>query len=415
MSGIILHAKGYGQVYRLAEIYVPGVPPDPPNGAQVPAVGALVIDDSNPASAVLWWVSAVDPITHASTLAPFELGLGLAGGYASSYGNQQLTLFYRPTGGGPSRLFVDSKLFIHGDLAAVYTLSKVTGAGLEVPIAYPVGEAAPMEIPLIDNAIQGVKVFGECRTGETLTDGQVIRLRLWDANDPRVMVGMFTLTAKEASEYDDLGWATNPIVGLVVTPSLMDPDEHALLPLYGDPADLTFALKLVYADGFEEPLTVDGMATFEYGRDEIDTSMLEMTFPVVFKYMVPDTGTVDPVLGYTTSNRVLTAEVQVRIYEPVLTPMTTFSPLFWVEDDLWEVRWEASFVNREDAVAVEPVFHAGTLDLTLLTPQTFTIEHTVYDQFMNPKTYRQEFTVTLGDPSLLPVTLSYTPGVLEEV
>lgn len=405
---LILHRKEYPDIMLLSEIYDPGSGETiSESTSQVPAVGTLVLDLTNPANPRLGYVSAVNEETYASTISPINLMTGGESNQLLSYGNELLYLFIDRSGEDPWRLIVDTKLAVYGDTAVTYTIFRTLEDGTESAISsLSLAEPETQLIPLSAVGASGVKTFDICVTSADIVDGDILTIHLFDASG--LVCGKAKVVLKTAYQYDELSYADDPIVEMAVLPenlSQRDSADNPVLYRGQNPAELVISATLITAGGDYRMIgesEVDS-ALYVYGRDDIDTSKAGMTYPLLLKHFLPDNFST-PIVPYIGSNRALTTTINVTIYDQDVDTTLKLVPIpFMTGGGTWQLYWTKSVISRTEIPLAAVTFENGSFDPALPTNQSFTVKHTLVDQYGVDAVYSQDMAIQLpsGNPPIL--------------
>jgi hypothetical protein len=411
---LILHRKEYPDIMLLSEIYDPGSgDPISESTSQVPAVGTLVLDLTNPANPRLGYVSAVDEVTYASTISPINLMTGGETNQLLSYGNELLYLFIDRTGEGPWRLIVDSKLAVYGDTAVTYTIFQTLEDGSESAISSISAGDASQLIPLSEVGTSGVKTFNVCVTSASIVDGDILTIHLFDASG--LVCGKAKVVLKTAYQYDELSYADDPIVEMAVLPdnlSQRDSADNPVLYRGQDPAELVISATLITAGGEYKTIEESGIdsALYVYGRDDIDTSKAGMTYPLLLKHFLPDNFST-PIVPYIGSNRALTTTINVTIYDQAVDTVLKLVPVPYINGGVWVLYWTKSVISRTEIPLAEVTFENGTFNPELPTNQSFTVKHTLVDQYGVDAVYSQDMAIQVSSTNPPILTLGPTSDI----
>jgi hypothetical protein len=289
--------------YQLSDIYDPSVVYVPGETRVIPKVRSLVMD----ASGRLYWVTAVDPVTYASTLKPASIVVTdeTEGDQVSivSYGNDVFYV-YTDARNAPTRLQPDSRLVLYGNVAT-YRLVKDKGLPTEAVVSryYDtdgnyVGSMIPMNPVQTDTGVNtGMSYGSTCHTLETLADGTRLTMEVYNSHGA-LAATMTCFTQASAIANEALGYRPT-IVDLKITATQTRDNGELFLYEKQDPDSLNVQVSLVYDDGNEVPVTIDSQKCFLYGLEDFVAAWQGLRQTLLVKYYLNYDEVVDAGLAAT--------------------------------------------------------------------------------------------------------------------
>lgn len=221
--------------------------------------------------------------------------------------------------------------------------SVVYGVGSTVVIRlYSVSDRAPV----IETAVQGVRRCSNCYTTFDMHDGELVYLELYDSAG--VMTSRIKLIARHATVLNDFESSSNPITAFVAKAN--QEKDNGDFVLYTDQTVERLAIypELIFADGSKQMLTVDGLTTFVYGLNEVQTTIAGMEYPILVKKFLAMG--VPSLLGEMTPNgtRFLVLEKKLVIEPRGRAGISKISIIpIWNPTTLrWDVRYFAYYIER---------------------------------------------------------------------
>jgi hypothetical protein len=289
-------------VYRLDQIYNPATEdPIPGTDNVVPSIGSLVIDTNNNGN--LFWVTAVDATTHASTLEPVEILVTNNQPSITSivsYGNDIIRVYF-DTRSNPISLSVDGFCKIEGGDSATYQLIRYPGTPNEAIISLYYdsngtfsGNNVPM-VPVV-NGLSGVNEyqFKDCNIPATLIDGERLLIKVFNIyGAQRASVTVF---AKQATIVNEDNGHVPVIESMVVNSSQSQSNGDIYIYAKQDVSSLNLTVTLNYDDGFSQQIAIDNTRCFVYGLQDFVASYIGLQQQILVKYFLATQEAVDPTL-----------------------------------------------------------------------------------------------------------------------
>lgn len=300
---VVLFQDVKPDVYTYDSIYDPD---NPSSGKVIPSLLTLAIKNDGS----LWYVSAIDPVTHKSTFKPISItssGTGGSGGGDGedgddgtgaiiSYGSDKYCV-YQDTRTDPHRLVVDAKFLVYGNNLVEYALYRTKEDGTEECISMyfdSAGQFHSNRIPLasISEEYPTYKFPTNCHTTLDLTEGEPVTIRVF--NNLGTIAAESTLFVRDAIWWNDLESHTNPIVSLDAECLQMRGDDFYIYAQQ-DPSHLNIRPYLTYANGTRKYLDIDNEQCFLYGLEDYIPSYPGKHQTLIIKYFLNhrETATVD--------------------------------------------------------------------------------------------------------------------------
>jgi hypothetical protein len=405
--GILLFRGSEADVYLQSDIYDPdvhGLPQDAPEGLVVPAIGSIVIvgDTGN---RTLWVVDSVEDIelegetvkkTHLVPANIIENGITTT--RLVSYGNDTLMLYYDDRA-EYTRCIPDSKFVCIGGNAAEYRLVKDVGGEITV-ISLKLDNDGNVEgdrIPIVDSAIPGIRVLTSCHTASDLDDGDLITIQIFDSTG--VMTTTAIMTCKRSTILNDLLASTNPIVEFGASANQID-GANFVVYLGQNPEDLTIWPEIVYADGQRELVTVDGVRTFIYGLEDVNSNSVGLQFPILVKHFLAEDVPTTIALGE--GVRYLQVEKNILVVPRVYASFSKIgiAPIFNPGTGEWSLVFLAYKRSRDTFAIINPntiTWVGPSFDGTAIgVQQNVTIQIPYINQAGNTVYFNQSFTIKVN-------------------
>ena len=307
------------QVYPLEKIFNPNNGPSI-KGYFIPAVDSLIIETIDVNSKMLYVVVAVNPVTFESDIEPIGV-VSKGGPIVSGYGNQICMLFY-DTRQTRTRLVVDEKITFDGGDAANYQLVVTTTDGTKVPISIYVDSQGKVEgslVPIVPTGVANISRCLNCYTAYPMDPGNTVYLELYDAAG--MQISEYRLISRKALILTDFQDTSNPITGFVATANQITGSDWALY-LNQNVTALTFWPKLIFQDGSEQLVPIDGKTCFIYGLEDVSTDTPNVDFKIMIKYFLSDNSICS--IFDENVNRVLVFEKTIKILP---TPLLDYSKI----------------------------------------------------------------------------------------
>lgn len=404
---ILLFRGSEPDVYLKSDIYDPdihGAPSVSPEGLVVPAIGSIVVDGAV-GERILWVVDTITEITVdgeaalKTNLIPADIiNDDDSDTRLVSYGNDTLMLYYddRST---PTRCVVDSKFVCIGGSSAEYRLVKEV-EGEEVVISLQLdngGNIIGDRIPIVDSAIAGIRVLEDCYTAEDLDDGDIVTIQIFDS------AGVLTTTArmvcKRSTILNDLVTSSNPIVGFTANANQIDGANFVVYHLQ-NPEDLSIWPEIAYADGQAEVVTIDGVNTFIYGLDEVNSDIVGLQYPILIKHFLADDVASTIALGE--GARYVQVEKNIIIAPRVYAAFSKIGivPVFNSTTGEWSLQYLGYYSSRDAYTllnAGEITYVGDAFDGTAIgVQQTLTIRTPYINESGNQVQYEQTFVIQVN-------------------
>lgn len=395
---ILLFRGSKPDVYLIGEIYDPdvhGLPEEAPSGLTVPAIGSLVVvGDSG--SRILWVVDAIDETTLKATLVPADIvDDGDENVRLVSYGNDTLMLYYDDRG-NPTRCVVDSKFVVVGSNAAEYRLTKLI-EGEEVVISLLLDNEGAIigdRIPIVDSAIEGIRILTDCHTSNVLEDGDLVTLQIFDSGG--VQTTAATMTAKRSSILNDLLTSSNPIVEFTANANQID-GANFIVYLGQNPDDLTIWPEIGYADGEREIIVINDIDTFVYGLDDVNSNIVGLQFPILIKHFLA--ADVPATIAEGEGARFVSTEKNILIAPRSYSAFTKIGivPVYDGGSGTWSLIYLGYYASRDNFKIINPgdVTYIGDAfdGSDIGTQQSLTIQVPYVNDSGNTVQFEQEFVI----------------------
>lgn len=402
--GILLFRGSEPDVYLKTDIYDPdihGLPAVAPEGLTVPAIGSLVID-GDVGNRVLWVVDRIEDISFEGETVPKVYLIpadviddGDSSTRLVSYGNDTLMLYYddRST---PTRCVPDSKFVCIGGSAAEYRLVKTIN-NEEVVISLlldNVGSIIGDRIPIVDSSIEGIRTLEDCYTANDLDDGDIVTIQIFDSAG--VMTTTAKMTCKRSTILNDLVSSSNPIVGFDANANQID-GANFIVYLGQNPEDLTLWPEIAYSDGQREIITIDGINTFVYGLDEVNSDVIGLQFPILIKHFLASDIAATIALGE--GARYIQVEKNVLIVPRVYSEFTKIgvAPVYSSGTGEWSLQFIGYYASRDNFKLINPgdvTYVTGTFDGSVIGSfQEFTIGVPYVNESGNTVQFTQDMAV----------------------
>lgn len=433
-NSLLLFKQEGQHIYDYQNVYDPDVDgSDVANsGKIVPAVRSIVIDNRTSKWRV-YLVSAVDPVTFKVSYVDFPYKTIDTSSIVLNYGNDFFMLYY-DNRVSPTRLIVDSKMILFGANLTKYRLMK---DGVPISLFNQQNETGVEEavnyVPITEvtnQYTQGIRRCSPCYTTNTLVDGDLVTLELYDSTGVVFLVGEVELVAKQATILNALSAAVNPIVSFDAECNQTDGTDWYIYR--GQSVDnLSIYPMVSFANESKYMVPVDNRTCFIYGLDEVDSTQSGARFKVLIKYYVNDRYTVDPTLGVSSgTKRILYSEHVIKVVDKPLGAIAKLSVLpVWRQDlGSYDLNFMAYTTNRSEPSIVTdrivninanaPMTFAtypdennvaqstlvdGSFNPTLFgSKQTFKIKFVASEVGTLKIPYEQSFSVVLIDPATVP-------------
>jgi len=402
--GILLFRGSKPDVYLKSDIYDPdvhGVPSEAPEGLTVPAIGSIVID-GDVGNRILWVVDSIDEIIFEgetvlkTNLVPADIiDDDDSSTRLVSYGNDTLMLYYddRST---PTRCIPDSKFVCIGGNAAEYRLVK-TIDDEEVVISLLLdggGTIINDRIPIVDSSIAGIRILEDCYTATDLDDGDFVTIQIFDSSG--VMTTTARMTCKRSTILNDLVASSNPIVSFDANANQID-GANFVVYLGQNPEDLTIWPEIGYADGQQEIINVDGVNTFVYGLDDVNSDIVGLQFPILIKHFLAADVAATIALGE--GARYIQVEKNILIVPRVYSAFSKIgiAPIYNSGTGEWTLQFLAYRSSRDQFTLLNPgvvTYDGIAFDGSLLgVQQVLTIKVPYTNESGNTVEFEQSFVI----------------------
>lgn len=288
-------ASAQPKVYVMSMLYYPHIEgfDTTGTGIHVPKIGSIVQDDRKTPITDQYIVTGVDSVSYKTTLQPASIVSTNAGiqERVLSYGNDVLMVYYskveKEINGEMihlTHLVVDDNLSLLGGNSAEYQLIRLNSLGEETVISVDIDTGNLVDntrVPVVETPIDGIRKCGYCYSYYDLIEGELIYLRVYDANSS--LIFSIKLFAKQALVLNDLQNQLDPVVGFEIDANQTEGDD-VILYLDQNKSFLNFYPTLVYASGKREIVPVNSLNTFLYGWGDVETSQAHREYPLVFKH-----------------------------------------------------------------------------------------------------------------------------------
>ena len=375
----VLFGERAAGVYLKSEIFFPTDDIVDPNtsGKIVPAVGAIVVDDSIGLHNQLYVVTAVNQLTYEPTLVPASY---VVDGSAQvdrvlSYGNDIFMLYFSSVTKSVNhsninltRLIVDNKLSLFGKHAATYQLIRTDDDGNEIVISrkYIAGDnntliPAGTSISMADTGVEGIRKCDGCYTDVTLEEGEEIRCNVYTAGG--ILIAQIQLIAKKAHLLNETVDTANPIIGMEIKGTQQTPDGKLFLFQGQSVHELGIYVDLKYRNGESVTIAIDNRRGFCYGLERVTSGIAGVEFPITVKYYLSAsdaTGEISESNGSIVDDnitRFITNNTSIKIISVSKDLISKVSPIpIWIKGTTEEDtgHWELRFLRYRDSRMFSP-------------------------------------------------------------
>lgn len=324
--------------------------PEEQNGKIIPNVGTIVVDSTN---YQLFIVSAVDSITHKSTLEPIRIVVEEKDKVeVYSYTNDKFMLYFDDRV-KPTNLVVDSKLVLFGESLTEYKLFKTDENGERISIGAYIGtngEILSDRIPFCKykHGDTDAKQCTDCHTLFTLKEGDIVELECYDSKGRlSCVINLFT---KRATTLNDLGTPLDPIVAMEADCLQKLNDNEWYIYERQDSSHLGMMVTVYYASGKEERRNIDNMQVCLYGLDGFVPSYPGHKRKLLFKYYLANNepSTINSVEN---GHRFICIEKTLTVVKNVTDYSLKVSviPIYDASKNLWNLKF-FGYTDRGDRV-----------------------------------------------------------------
>lgn len=364
----VLFGEKEAKVYLKSEIFFPdsdNITDPSTSGKIVPAVGSIVVDNTNGLHNQLYVVTDVNQLTYFPTLIPasYVINDDAQVDRVLSYGNDVFMLYFSTVTKTIdnsdvvlTRLIVDNKLSLFGKHAATYQLIQTDDNGSERIISrkYIAGSNNNLvpdgkTIPMSDTGVDGIRKCDGCYTDAMLQEGEEIRCDVFTAGG--LLIAQINLIAKKAHLLNETVNTSNPIVGMVINGTQQLSNGDLYLFRGQNPKELGIYVDLKYADGTTSRVAIDNRRGFCYGLDDVSSSIDDTEFQILIKYYLSDsdaTGTiVDGSLETDTITHFITNTAKIKIISGAKDLISKVSPI-----PRWDTvagEWKLDFLRYRDS------------------------------------------------------------------
>lgn len=303
-SGITLFQAQNPSLFLLSQIYVPGVEPNltvsPPTGNVIPVVGCLLIDSIS--SDILYVVTAVDPITYATTYVPAQLAANNSDPNSSqvsllSYGNDIFRVYYDPRT-NPVTVIPDTRLVTFGNQNASYQIVLNPGPNQTIISQYYnqagvyLGNLVPLvditSLPILPGTTEQPvltttgKYCLPCYTNTALTDGQQVAIQIF--NSQGAQTAQWIAFAKESVIANEFTYTIPTISSMTITSVQSRSNNEIYIYQNQNTDSLGLQVELTYTDGTVIQAPIDNTQCFVYGLSDFVSSYPGLRQNILVKY-----------------------------------------------------------------------------------------------------------------------------------
>ena len=194
----------------------------------------------------------------------------------------------------------------------------------------------------------GIRKCIGCYSYADFEDGEAITINVFDAAG--ILLASAQLITKRALILHDLSDDSNPIVKFEITANQMI-DGEPFLYRNQSVDELAIYPKITYANGEQEIVSVGDGNGYCYGKDEINTKYVGVSYPITVKYYIP-IETQTTISQNVNNQRYLVATANVRIVNATENTFSKISviPVFNPTDEVWELHlngYKKSRTGRE--------------------------------------------------------------------
>jgi len=317
-GGITLFTPENPIVITMTSLYNPAV--TPPTGTIIPIVGCLVVDYAN--NNTIWVVDAVDPITHASTLAPARMLVSNTNPADSltsivSYGNDIFRIYY-DLRTAPIAVQPDRHLVVFGTDNVSYQLVQNPGPTQTVISRHYdssgnyTGVTAPMaEVVNSDGTTRsGASYMLPCNVQVALTDGEEIFIEVF--NSQGAQTALISAFAKQSIIINEAITPAPVITGISILSNQSRSNNEIFIYERQTISSLGIQVALTYSDGHVRSVPINQTQCFLYGIEDFVPSYPGLRQKLIAKYFLEITEIMSQPLAVQNRNYV-TAEVDLVV------------------------------------------------------------------------------------------------------
>lgn len=429
----VLFGERAAGVYLKSEIFFPtDTDPDPnKSGKIVPAVGAIIVDDTVGLHNQLYVVASVNQLTYEPTLVPasYVINSEAQVDRVLSYGNDIFMIYFssvtKSINGSNinlTRLIVDNKLSLFGKHAATFQLIKIDEDGNEIVISrkYIAGANNTVIpdgtfIPMLDTGVEGIRKCDGCYTDSEITEGEEIRCNVYTAGG--LLIAQINLVAKKAHLLNETIDTANPIIGMQIKGTQQTPEGDLYLFQGQNVKELGIYVDLKYRNGESKTIAIDNKRGFCYGLERVTSGIIGSSFEILVKYYLSDsdaTGEITENSGnivVDNKTRYITQNSNIKIVSGAKDLISKISPI-----PTWNAtgEWTLGFLRYRDSRLQTPiatsnptnpeyVYIASTFDGKLFdVEQVVTVRYNeVVNNLGSIEQKETSFVIELRDPRLL--------------
>ncbi len=390
MTSIALLRPANPGVYDTSVIYNPANPTG--SGQVVPAVSSLVL-----VSGQIFVVTAVDPVSLASTLTPAYTELEPSPGSVISYGNDVFHLYY-DTRVTPNVLTVEQRCVILGGDPAYYQIVRYPNTPTAVVISQYYGVAGnyisntpPM---LAVNGVTNTWSFSSCVTNQTLVDNEILLLQVY--NSSGALITTVSIVAKLTSVVNASTVYQPRITSIAVVGTQALGQTSFFVYTRQSLAALFLNAQLTYDDGTTATVLIDNVQCFLYGTEDFIASYPGLVQTLLLKYYLSPgeltSNTLNPLNGFIST----TVTITVLPHPAQLSGKISVIPIWNSATSAYGLRYYYYTLNRNASVDITAFVSISTgsfngsiygpaqnftlsVDLNLVNPSAYTTS-TIYTQ-----------------------------------
>lgn len=291
-GGITLFTPQNPIVIRIEDLYNPAV--TPPTGNIIPVVDCLVVDTAD--NNTIWIVTAVDPNTHASTLAPARMAVSNTNPSESlvsiiSYGNDIFRVYY-DVRTLPITVRPDKGLVVFGTDVVSYQLVQNPGpnqvvlsrhydasgnyTGTLVPMAQVVG--------LSGTTHPGASYPTACNIQTPLTDGEEVFLEVF--NSQGAQIALISAFAKQSIIINESITPLPIITGATILSNQTRSNNEIFIYQGQSISSLGIQVQLIYSNGYTRIVPIDQQKCYLYGVEDFVASYPGLQQTLIAKYFL---------------------------------------------------------------------------------------------------------------------------------
>lgn len=416
----------------LPDLYDPMV--TPATGHIIPVVGCLVIDPTN---CNVWVVTAVNPTTHVSTLAPARMFVSNTNPTDSlvsviSYGNDIFRLYY-DLRTSPVTVRPDSRIVIFGADVASYQIVQNPGSSQVVVSRHydSSGNYTGSLIPAAEvvgwsnTSHPGASYLMPGNTQATLTEGEELFLQVF--NSQGAQIAQVSVFAKQSVIINEM-MAPFPVITAIDIISNQGRSNNEIFIFQGQSiTSLGLQVRLTYENGYTRIVPIDQTQTFLYGTEDFVASFPGLRQTLVAKYFLSTNETMSQSLAVeseTFASAVVSLVVvpnglQAGVKISVIPVWNSIYNRYGLNYFLYSTTRDrvinvSSLVTISGSTPFNPTYYGQQvltlrLDMSLVEPTIYTVS-TVYQQTevitLQPLSATDRY--TLKDATTAPLTYGVT-------